>query len=115
MLEFFLFIVLIGLFFGFLILELVFFMLGGFLMGDGGDVDVLVFDVVDVDLDFDFDVDLVDFDKDFDVFEIDFVEIELEVMVGSFSVLVWFGLGNLFVVIWLVFMFLSFGVIGVGV
>ena len=113
--EFFPFTVSIGLFFGLLTLELVFLMLGGSLMGDGGDADVSVPDAADADLDFDVDADLADLDTDFDALETDLAETELEATAGSFSVLAWLGLGNLPAAIWLASMFLSFGVIGVGV
>ena len=113
--EFFPFTVSIGLFFGLLTLELVFLMLGGSLMGDGGDADVSAPDAADADLDFDVDADLADLDTDFDALETDLAETELEATAGSFSVLAWLGLGNLPAAIWLASMFLSFGVIGVGV
>lgn len=113
--EFFPFTVSIGLFFGLLTLELVFLMLGGSLMGDGGDADVSAPDAADADLDFDVDADLADLDTDFDALETDLAETDLEATAGSFSVLAWLGLGNLPAAIWLASMFLSFGVIGVGV
>ena len=93
--EFFPFTVSIGLFFGLLTLELVFLMLGGSLMGDGGDADVSVPDGVeadfDADLDFDVNADLADLDTDFDALETDLAETELEATAGSFSVLAWLG------------------------
>ncbi|MGR3814890.1 MAG: OB-fold-containig protein [Cognatishimia activa] len=117
--EFFPFTVSIGLFFGLLTLELVFLMLGGSLMGDGGDADVSVPDGFeadfDADLDFDVEADLADLDTDFDALETDLAETELEATAGNFGVLAWLGLGNLPAAIWLASMFLSFGVIGVGV
>lgn len=117
--EFFPFTVSVGLFFGLLILELIFLMLGGSLMGDS-DADVSAPDGPDADFDADMELDTeltsldADFDTDVDV-DTDLAEAELDATSGGFSILAWLGLGNLPAAIWLGSMFLSFGVVGIGV
>jgi hypothetical protein len=113
--EYFPFTVSIGLFFSLLVLELVFLMLGGSLMGDGGDADIAAPDGIEADFDADFDADLADFDADIDAADSDLAETELDATAGGFSILAWLGLGNLPAAIWLASMFLSFGVAGIGI
>ncbi|WP_370227772.1 OB-fold-containig protein [Cognatishimia sp.] len=117
--EFFPFTVSVGLFFGLLTLELVFLMLGGSLMGDGGDADLASPDGldadIDADLDVDFDADIADLDADFDALDSEVTEVELDAATESFSFLDWLGLGKLPAAIWLASMCLSFGVVGIGI
>ena len=110
--EYFPFTLAIGLFFSLLLLELVLLMLGGSMMGGDTDADVDIDADFDIDADLDFDADLVDLDLDALDGDLDAAEaIEPE---GGSSLFSWLGIGDLPVVIWLGTMFLSFGVIGIG-
>lgn len=115
--EYFLFTLSIGLFFGLLILELLFLMIGGSLMGGDNDADISTPDGIeadfDADLDFDIDTDLADLDLD--TLDTDLTETEALDAAGDVGVLAWLGMGNMPLAIWLASMLLSFGVVGVGV
>ena len=115
--EYFLFTLSIGLFFGLLILELLFLMIGGSLMGGDNDADISAPDGIeadfDADLDFDIDTDLADLDLD--TLDTDLTETEALDAAGDVGVLAWLGMGNMPLAIWLASMLLSFGVVGVGV
>lgn len=121
--EYFPFTLSIGLFFGLLLLELIFLLIGGSILGGDGDADVAAPDGVeadfdaDIDVDFDLDADFaeLDLDADIDLVEGELAEPEMADTSGSFSILAWLGMGNLPAAIWLAAMFLSFGVVGIGV
>ncbi len=98
--------------FGLLVLEIVFLLIGGSLMGDGpeAEVDIPGFDAPEVDVDLD------GFDVDAAEFEIDTPD-EALVAAGSGggqSPLGWLGLGRMPTLIWLASLFMSFGVSGVA-